>query len=442
MRSPTRHAVLTACVALLLVFAGCNGGSTPTSTATTTDNTATSTAGPATTTTTATATSTTTTSTTPAGTWSPNAPAELYPPGVASNGTLTNVSTLVDAHFEAMANESMALTHGWTTANESRTYRYTHGQPQTPYISTGTITTNGDRVRKQYYRTDSSAYYRFTGFNRTRHYVYQNTTGSADGNLIHGSPIGLRDSIEVAIEVGNYSVNGTVERNGRTFVQLSADEVSPRGEQLWTKSYEGTVLVTPEGVIHSVDATWTQESDGDTERVTVSTTLDTDVEWIGPPAWVSDVPHLSLSIVEGGHALEIRNTGGGALPADTRFEVTGSNEPVWSVSMIGGVEGTVTTDARLEPGEAVYVTGETDGNAASFTLHDEPTRGDDTFGAASIYGHTENTTVRLVTGLKNNLPSVHRNCNGLPFRSHFVSLLMSSVARNTNDRPHTWGGMP
>jgi len=81
MSLPTRRAVLAVCVALLLVTAGCTTGATPTST----------------------------TTPTPTSTWSPNASVDQYPPGVADNGTLTNVSALADAHFEATANEPMVF---------------------------------------------------------------------------------------------------------------------------------------------------------------------------------------------------------------------------------------------------------------------------------------------------------------------------------------------
>lgn len=383
MSPPTRRAVITVCVAILLVFAGCNGGTTTTSTATTT---------PASTT-------TTTQTTTPTGTWSPNASTELYPPGVASNGTLTNVSALVDAHFEVTANESLVFTSVGTGPDEHRIRRYAHGGSPTPYYSSSIRTYEDEKVVIEYYQTESNGFLKRTVGNQTDFSVTQNTSIYANNWLTDGTR-GPRFSLKTTIMLGNYSVNGTVERNGQTFVQLSADTVSQRGQDLGTTGYEGTVLVTPDGVIHNVDAATVQENDDTKERYETSITLDTGVEWSGQPAWVADIPHLSLSIVEGGHALEIRNTGGTALPAGTTFEVAGSNEMVWGSSLIGDVEGTVTTDARIEPGEAVYVIAETDGNAASFTLHDEPTRGEYSFGAARIQRMNENVTYRLVTGVK------------------------------------------
>ena len=378
MRSPTRRAALAVCVALLLVIAGCNGATTPNSTATT------STTDTGTTATTST-TTTATTATTTTGTWSPNAPTELYPPGVAANGTLTNVSTIVDAHFEATANKSMALTHKWTTANESHVHRYAHGANQTPYYSTITHEEDGSRVVKEYYRTDSHGYLRTAAGNRTGYDVLQNSTLTVDSTLVRGSPFGPRHTLWTLLNGGNYSVNGTVERNGQTFVQLTADEPSPPGKDMDITAYEGTVLVTPDGVIYNADESFVQERDGTTEPVESSITLDTDVAWSGAPSWVATLPHLSISIVEDGHALEIRNRGGAVLPANTTFDVDGANE------------GTVTTNERLEPGDAFYVTAGTGGNSSSFALHAERTRGAYTFEYTRVSGTHETVYYRLVT---------------------------------------------
>ena len=395
MRSPTRRAALAVCVALLLVTAGCNGATTPSSTATTstTDTGTTATTGTAT---------TTTSITTATGTWSPNAPAELYPPGVAANGTLRNVSALVDAHFEATANQPLVFTSEVTRPDEHSVLSYAHGASPTPYHSKRIHTADEGHEVREYYQTDSNGFLRIDNGNQTAYTVTQNTSVYGDSWLTDGTR-GPRRSLKDILMTGNYSVNGTVERNGRTFIQLTADEPSPRGEDLWTTAYEGTVLVTPDGVIYNVDASIVQESDGAKEPVEVSITLDTSGDWSGAPSWVTILPHLSISIVEDGHALEIRNTGGAALPANTTFEVYAKNatqRPIYVAP--GGNRGpteTITTTARLEPGDVIYVTASADGTSPSFTLHDEPTRGEYAFGAAKIH-RWGNITYSLITGVK------------------------------------------
>ncbi|MFC3476751.1 hypothetical protein [Halobacterium litoreum] len=382
MRPPTRRAALAVCAALLLVTAGCSGGANPTSTATTTGDTPTD-----------------ATTTPPTETWSPNASVEQYPPGVADNGTLVNASALVDAHFEATANRASAFTVEWDSQSENGVRRYVRSADGTPYYSVFNRTSDGVRTTEQFYATGSHGYSRVTVDDETVYRVYQNNTRGVSA-WTQDSTAGPRDSLSRQLASGNYSVNGTVERGGQTFVQLSADEVSQDRSGFYA-AYEGTVLVTPEGVVHEVDASHTTESDGETVQTEASITVDTDVEWSGPPSWVGDLPQLSLSIVEGGQAVEIRNTGGTALPADTSFDVVGSEERTLAGRPSrGDIEGTITLDASLEPGDAVYVTAGADGSASSFALHDEPTRGEYTFGSAGLTGGSENVYYRLATGIQ------------------------------------------
>lgn len=386
MRRPTRRAVLAACAAVLLVTAGCSGGANPTSTATT--------AG-ATTDATAPTDTTVATTATPTGTWSPNASVEQYPPGVADNGTLANASALVDAHFDATADEPVEFTVEWTNPEESVARHYVRGAEPTPYYSVFDRTSGGEQTTEQFYSTGTRGYSRISFDNQTRYSVLQNTTAGVSAWTESGlsSP---RSSLGTFLDRGNYSVNGTVERGGRTFVQLTADEGTSVFGDSFT-AFEGTVLVTPEGVVYEVDEAYTNSD----EHYEGSITLDTDVEWSGPPSWVADVPRLSLSIVEDGQAVEIRNTGGAALPANVSLRVDGRNEPLWGAPRPPtrtDVNGVVTTDTQLEPGDAVYVTAGADGSSSSFALHDEPTRGEYTFGYAGLRGDHENVLYWLLTG--------------------------------------------
>lgn len=107
MRPSTRRTALAVLATLLVVLAGCSGGTAPTSSPTGTSSSTVETGTP---TTTGTSSTTPTSAATPTSSWSPDAAEEQYPPGVAANGTLTNVSALLDSHFAATANGSMALT--------------------------------------------------------------------------------------------------------------------------------------------------------------------------------------------------------------------------------------------------------------------------------------------------------------------------------------------
>lgn len=129
-------------------------------------------------------------------------------------------------------------------------------------------------------------------------------------------------------------------------------------------------------------------------------TVDASFEW-AEPSWLADVPRLSVSLVEDGRAVEIRNTGGATLSANATFRVFGREAPIdWGPPapfIDTGAAGNVTSGS-LAPGEAVYVTAGADGAASSFALHDDPTAGEYAFGSASVRGGNQNLTYQLQTG--------------------------------------------
>ena len=392
MSSPTRRAALAVGVAALLVTAGCLGGTNPTETSTTpTPDTADSLAENCNY-------DVSTTTETATGTWSPNASVDQYPPGVADNGTLANASVLVDAHFDGTANQSMELR--FESSRDDRVRTLVHGPERVPFYSTYAVTSEGERARIEFYGGDSDSFYRASLPNETLHVVYQNASPAGITAWTEYDTVGgPQNHLHPLLDGGNYSVNGTVERGDRTFVKLTTSEGPPETGHITN----GTVLVTPDGVVHDVEVTVFQRVGENTpKRIDGSMTLDTDVEWCGPPSWVADVPQLELSLVEDGHAVEIRNTGGAVLPANTTLSVNGHDDPVWKprIHPSSDRSGTVTTDDRLEPGDAVYVTASTDGNASTFALHDDPTRGEYAFGAASVTGGNERVGYRLLTGVE------------------------------------------
>jgi hypothetical protein len=390
MKYPTRRGAL-AVAAVLLVTAGCLGVTNPQDASTPSTNDTTAGGGERCT---YDAAATTTTGT---DAWSPTVAANQYPPGVADNGTLGNASTLVDAHFDATANQSMALRYESSLHDRVRTL--VHGPDRTPLYSTFAETQDGERVETSFYGFETTGLARVSIGNETSHQVYQNTsyTGGLAAWTTYEDFGSSRFFVYPLVEGGAYNVNGTVERGGQTFVELTTGEDSLEAGHITN----ATVLVTPEGVIHDIDATAVQQTgENGTRRVDVSLTVDTDIEWCGPPSWASEMPQLSVSLVEDEHAVELRNTGGKPLPADTTFEVYTSDEPMMYPRLPRRSEqnGTVTTSARLEPGGAVYVTASTDGS--TFTLHEQSTRGEYTFGSAGFVGETESFYFRLLAGVE------------------------------------------
>jgi len=434
MKYPRRRAVLAVCAALLLVTAGCSGGTGPTTTTPTDDlTTLAATTDDSTTVEDATTSSETTTETDNAtapnpevpasttggesgtGTWSPNASVDQYPPGVADNGSLVNVSRLLDAHFAATANASVVFTVETSGPNQTATRTYGHGADGTPYYSSRDTTDEGVRVVEESYWTGSRGYTRTYASTRpeigTVYRALQNVTFIATSTWEPGRTFGPRNNLGISLQQGNYTVNGTVERDGRTLVELTADDGSllGPGEMM---DYDGRVLVAPNGVVYDLgsSATWTGD-DGGEEHWETNITVATGVEWTGAPSWMDGIPQLSLSIVEDGHAVEVRNTGGAALPANTSLDIYARNEPLrgevesgepsdWRGRSPSRNESavTVTTAERLEPGGAVYVTADADGSASSFALHDEPTRAEYEFGFAGLRSTRDDTAYWLATG--------------------------------------------
>ncbi|WP_353634061.1 hypothetical protein ABSL23_13165 [Halobacterium sp. NMX12-1] len=420
MRSPTRRTALAVCIALLLVTAGCSGGTGPSSTATSSDA---ATTGAATTTTADDAPApepevpaSSTGVDTGNGTWSPNVGVEEYPPGVAENGTLANVSALLDAHFAATANASVVFTYGMTGPNQTVSRTYGHGADGRPfYSSRDENTSDGGRVVEETYWNGSRGYSRVYASTRpelgTVHRGFQNVTYLLETYKPGGEAFGRRTDLGTPLHLGNYSVNGTVERGDRTLVELTADDASGDAADSMT-DFDGRVLVTPDGVVYEATSSTTQSADdGTEERYAWNVSLQTGVEWTGPPAWMDDIPQLSVSIVEDGRAVELRNTGGAALPANTSLDIFARNDPLHGEVRSGEPRNarsglrpperaaTVTTDVRLEPGEAVYVTAGADGNASSFALHDEPTSGEYTFGFAGVRSTDGDVGYYLGTGI-------------------------------------------
>lgn len=205
------------------------------------------------------------------------------------------------------------------------------------------------------------------------------------------------NTLSLTLATGNYSVDGAAERNGQTLVRLTAEEVSPNGRSMEIEGYEGAVLVTPDAVIYQINASFDRRVEGTTDHYEQSMTLETDPGWMWPPSWVAKLPHLSLSVVEDGQALELRNTGGAALPAGMSFNLCVGNATEYSKVCVGDTTATVSTDRRLEPGDAIYITGDTEGDASTFALHDERERGEYTYQSASVYGESENHIYQLAT---------------------------------------------
>ncbi|WP_089649723.1 hypothetical protein [Halobacterium hubeiense] len=209
----------------------------------------------------------------------------------------------------------------------------------------------------------------------TSFFVEQNAS-AVDPWLTDG-PYAVENDLVSLFVFGNYSVDGTVERDGRTLVELTAESAASNEDT--APAYESRVLVTSEGVVYEAESSFSREVGDGREYRNVSLSLDTDAEWTMPPSWVGDLSHLSASVVEDGRALELRNTGGATLPANATFTASAADS-------------SRETPADLDESSA-------DANASSFTLRDESARGEYAFVAAKLTGESENTTYTLVAEL-------------------------------------------
>lgn len=300
----------------ILLLAGCSGtGGTatePTVTASTTDPQST---------------------TTPAST---PTPAVEFAPGTSADG-VDNTSALVQAHLAALDGTAYRVNATQTSA-----------QAETEIV----VAEAGDRLRlrtsatgttdTEVWETATRSITRRGSGERARYAVAGTGTPMAGftGNLTD-----LYVTIPLtAIQYGEFTYEGTTRRDGTRLLQFAATDVNEtavaEGNVSNVTDYRATLLVSEQGVIHeaTIDAEQTIDGESQSSRSTYTTTLGVEPS---PPAWLSEIPALSVSLTGNGSVVAVEHTGGAAVENAT--------------VALGVLGSPATIEGRFEAGETRYL---------------------------------------------------------------------------------------
>lgn len=213
-----------------------------------------------------------------------------YPDGVSENGT--NVSALADGHAEALNGSSFSL----TIASTQNSSMGNQSSEVTAAVSADreTVRANvtGGGQQSTLYLTESQRYTRMTTGDDT---VYDVSERKSSGmQLVPSSYSGAAYVEQFAAQTGaNFTPTGIREVDGTPVVVLRADGGNI-SEQTPITSYDATILVDEDGVIHSLDVTAEAEQDGETSTVSFSLNVtDVDDTTIEEPSWLDEARNSS-----------------------------------------------------------------------------------------------------------------------------------------------------
>lgn len=397
-----RSTAATLLVVLLVALAGC--GSSQVATTGPTDASTTD-AGSATTTTTAggettrasTATNTATTTTTTATTTTDGSGGaeDGLPPGVNESGP-TDATALWQAHVgQAYGGDGyrhvLAFSDG--AGNRSTVRLRASGNASTARVAFENATwtsyawfaDGGNRSALWNESSPARSYYDNAGL------------GAIGPTLL----VGIGEAYpKVVLDRVSLVPDGTVTRDGRELVRLrvTGTEPSDAASGLYTPSLpveefdsaNGTVLVTREGFVASMNLTLVPS--GGRDPLSVSMTTARTAPPVERPNWLETVPDLDVSVVERtdrdrAQLLAVENEGSATVAAGSTY----------AVGKTGIDFGNVTVDEALEPGETayVYLDGESSYDAdVRVVVGDRPTLPSDAPG----FGYTSGIVVTVTDG--------------------------------------------
>ena len=321
-------------VALLLVLAGCSGGG-PTSPSATDGSTADTPTGSSTATDSPTAT--------------PTPEPGSFPAGTDADG-IEDVSALVGAHVDALSGVAHRV-EATRLANRSDALRRpvdatVHvGGPDSgnaTYVDQRANASQYGVVPHESFRRGSTLLRRSPSDDGPR-YAYRHDT--APDAILHDASARPLSVLQSALRLGDFEFAQRTTADGRTLFRFEADAPA-EGK---AERFEGTVLVSPRGVVHRAAGSYVVDPDREPAyRVEFSYELEPDVGPLDVPAWVEEVPRPVVERVEGGAVLAIENRGDAALPAGTELGVLlpDREDPIEGRNL--------SLPARLGPGETVY----------------------------------------------------------------------------------------
>lgn len=186
-----------------------------------------------------------------------------------------NATRLLDAHAAALANQSF-------TVETSATALWAGWNRSVRVGTNDTAVVEMTRRNATAIVVDGRRYERSEGPRGVEYMVTNWSDGGVSARDAYATPDALRNALDPdGSAPGSLTLNGTVERDGRTLWRLT---VQPRGDPAPNAS-SGTVLVTPAGRIVTVERTLTVGQTPAAVSVAFSAVGDTAV---AIPDWVAD----------------------------------------------------------------------------------------------------------------------------------------------------------
>ncbi|MFC7082093.1 DUF7537 family lipoprotein [Halorussus caseinilyticus] len=205
-----------------------------------------------------------------------------YPAGVSENGT--DVSTLADAHVEALNGSSFTLELDVTQRGAgSNAVRAAVG----PDRDNVRVNVSADGQSMELYTTGERRYLRVaTGGDVT----YRTTRRTSDGtSFVPSSYSGATYLDQFGVRAGaNFTPTGVRQLDGTKVVVLRADGSNVSApERANVADYDATILVDEQGVVHRFEASVGTERDDTSTRISVTMNI-SDVETTGveEPSWL------------------------------------------------------------------------------------------------------------------------------------------------------------
>jgi hypothetical protein len=299
-----------------------------------------------------------------------------------------NGTKLVSAHYGSLSDTSYRVE---TFQNSSGLLSLTRtgvqrvGANGNSVYEYDTVTSNGNSTTRAFVN-ESWVFTETANETRTVYSDYR-----AEGSV---TSLNITQQLVQYVRLGDYSVNRTFQVDGETRIEYVASAPADvRGAESIT-SFDGRVVVNPDGRIYDLRVAATQEAQyGNATTEFQFTLAEVGIAAVQTPDWVSTVRQqattVDLSYEYNGSVMRVTHEGGDAVAAGTQLVVT---------PQAGQGFAFATLEDSFEPGETIYVS--STGGRELTVSSSVPTNPDGSLGGAidlTFYGSDGEVVVR--TGL-------------------------------------------
>ncbi|RBI63659.1 hypothetical protein DMJ13_03780 [halophilic archaeon] len=259
---------------------------------------------------------------------------DALPPGV-SDGGISDVDRLVDAHRTTLNGTNYRIRARTTTNGSVENW---DDNDFTAHIGDGRAVLTSELGKldaatpEQFgglYATEASTVYRLADAGGTA-YRYQFMPNRPSGpsvppTVLENELDERRTAMSWILSSANFSVNGTVTRNGTEYVRLDADEWTQRSN---VSEFSATTLITTDGRVRSLSGSLVKGAGGSESGACVEFSFEyrRASSAPAPPDWTESVPQLSLTQTENGSGIVVRHERGPPLPAGTTLSLFVNSE--------------------------------------------------------------------------------------------------------------------